>query len=85
MKVLLIDCDPQRSVMDWAEMREQAEPEVVAHELRDLPAVFAKAQRENYDLVLEDVAGRDVRPCSASSGWPILSWCPRRPSMWNCA
>lgn len=59
MKVLLIDCDPQRSIMDWAEMREQAEPEVIARELRDLPAVFAKAQRENYDLVLVDVAGRD--------------------------
>lgn len=59
MKVLLIDCDPQRSIMDWAEMREQAEPKVIARELRDLPAVFAKAQRENYDLVLVDVAGRD--------------------------
>jgi chromosome partitioning protein len=59
MKVLLIDCDPQRSVMDWAEMRSQTEPKVVAHELRDLPSVFAKARKENYDLVLVDVAGRD--------------------------
>lgn len=58
-KVMLIDCDPQKTVMDWAEMRSQEEPRVVSHELRELAAVFAKARSEHYDLVLVDIAGRD--------------------------
>ncbi|KFL30293.1 hypothetical protein JP75_17155 [Devosia riboflavina] len=58
-KVLLIDCDPQQTVMDWGEMREREGPTIVAHELRELPTVFAKARQEQYDLVLVDVAGRD--------------------------
>lgn len=59
MKVMLVDCDPQKTVTDWAEMRNQEEPRVVSHELRELAAVFAGARQENYDLVLVDVAGRD--------------------------
>lgn len=59
LKVMLVDCDPQKTVTDWAGLREREEPRVVAHDLRDLPGLFAAARRENYDLVLVDVAGRD--------------------------
>lgn len=59
LKVMLVDCDPQKTVTDWAEMRSQAEPRVVSRALRDLSAVFAEARKEKYDLVLVDVAGRD--------------------------
>lgn len=59
MKVMLIDCDPQKTVADWGEMRQREGPTVVAHDLRGLPSVFAAAKADGYDLVLIDVAGRD--------------------------
>lgn len=59
MKVMLIDCDPQGTVKDWGEMRTREGPTVLAHDLRNLPKLLAKARSDNYDLVLIDVAGRD--------------------------
>lgn len=59
MKVMLIDCDPQGTVRDWGEMRAREAPNVVAHDLRELPASLAAARAGGYDIVLIDVAGRD--------------------------
>lgn len=40
-------------------MRAREAPNVVAHDLRELPASLAAARAGGYDIVLIDVAGRD--------------------------
>src|SRR5690606_27252317 len=59
MKVMLIDCDPQKTVTDWGEIRTREWPTVARCDLRELKGLLAGARADGYDLVLIDVAGRD--------------------------
>jgi chromosome partitioning protein len=60
LRILLIDCDPQGSTRKWFRLRQQAGSlHMIEQRLRDLPRAIANASKEQYDLVLVDVAGSD--------------------------
>lgn len=60
-KVLIIDTDPQRSCVDWAEEQEIANLDVVSHLAEDTLQDLIKQLEGRYDLILIDTAGYDSR------------------------
>jgi chromosome partitioning protein len=53
-KVLLVDCDPQKSASDWWKARDGDAPRLVTCQAKRLPEVLAAAEREKVDLVVVD-------------------------------
>jgi chromosome partitioning protein len=78
-KVCLIDCDPQASASKWAKKRDLPRPIVMPCSLRELPAALAKAEKNGFDIVFVDFAGRDDAGLTAVSHLFSLFLVPAAP------
>lgn len=63
-KVLIIDTDPQRSCVDWAEEQEIPNLDVIEHLAEDTLLDLIEKVEDGYDLILIDTAGYDSRMAS---------------------
>ncbi len=53
-RVVLVDCDPQRSAGDWWRVRQSSAPELVECAATRVPAVIQAAAADGVDLVVID-------------------------------
>lgn len=60
-KVLIIDTDPQRSCVEWAEEHELQNLDVVSHLAEDTLLELIDNVDSQYDIILIDTAGYDSR------------------------
>lgn len=63
-KVLIIDTDPQRSCIDWAEEQDVSNLDVVEHLAEDTLLDLIEKLEGRYDTILIDTAGYDSRMAS---------------------
>ncbi len=61
--VLIVDADPQRSVVRWANIRGTGSPRVVSALAVELPRLLTEAERAGVDLVIVDTSPRADRDC----------------------
>lgn len=80
-RVVLVDCDPQRSAAGWWRAREADTPELVETEPGRLPDILAAAKADGVDLVVVDTrpsVERDTVDVARLSGFALI---PTRPSI----
>lgn len=63
-KVIIIDTDPQRSCIDWAEEQDITNLDVVQHLAEDTLLELIDKLANSYDIILIDTAGYDSRMAS---------------------
>jgi chromosome partitioning protein len=80
-RVLLVDCDPQRSATRWYEAREAQTPLLVAAEADKLPATLKAAQADKIDLVIVDSRPSVERDTALIAGEASFVLIPTRPSV----
>lgn len=58
LKVILLDLDPQGTLITWGERRGDRQPDIDVEAVHsaNLPAVLKRSEREGYDLVVMDTA-----------------------------
>ena len=55
-RVLIVDCDPQKSAWKWSQQRKQETPVVVAQPVYELAKVLEAAEQEGMDVAFVDTA-----------------------------
>lgn len=81
LKVVLIDLDPQVSASNWSDIRESAEPAVIAPQVPHLGRVLAQARENGADLAIIDTAGRTNEAALAAAKAADLVFVPLQPSL----
>jgi len=80
-RVVLIDCDPQKSAGDWWRARAADAPVLVETPAAQLPAVLKAAAADGYDLALIDTAPHANADATAAARAADLALIPCRPSI----
>ncbi len=81
-RVLIIDLDPQGTLLDWYEQREEKNPIVTSAETKDLKeALKALSKSETYDFVIIDTQGRDYAGTSEAIKRSDVVFIPIRDSV----
>jgi chromosome partitioning protein len=81
MRVLLVDCDPQRSAEGWWRARAAETPEMVATEPSSLPSVISAARDEQVALVVVDTRPSVEQDTVAVARLADFCLIPARPSI----
>ncbi len=81
LKVVLIDLDPQVSASNWGDMRESADPAVIAPPVPHLERVLAQIRANGADLAIIDTAGRTNDAALAAAKAADLVFVPVQPSL----
>lgn len=84
-QVCIVDVDPQRSALSWAQARDDASPPVIAAEVAELGDVIAAAQHDGFDLVLVDTPPHSSAATAAVARCVTLAVLPTRPSALDLA
>jgi chromosome partitioning protein len=82
-RVFIIDMDPQRSLVKWAEMRGLDDVPVNAVTAGRLPATLAALEKNGFTLVLIDTAGAEGLSSIAAMKAADLSVIPSRPNIFD--
>jgi chromosome partitioning protein len=77
-RVVLLDCDPQQTVIAWAKMRTAEQPRILASRPEDIRSVLAKA---SADVAIVDTAPRVAPEAALLAAGADLIVAPIRPSM----
>lgn len=80
-RVVLVDCDPQRSAGDWWRAREADTPELVEADAAQLRDVAAAAKGEGVDLLVVDTrpsVERDTAEAAQAADFILI---PTRPAI----
>lgn len=80
-RVLIVDCDPQRSATRWYEARIAAAPLLVAGEADKLPVILKAAEADGIDLVIVDSRPSVERDTALIAGRADLVLIPTRPAV----
>jgi chromosome partitioning protein len=81
LKVAVVDCDPQRSAIRWAAIRDLEPPRIVGAITPELPRLLDRLEAERFDLVLIDTSPRADRDLIVVAGRADLIVLPVRPSI----
>lgn len=81
LRVLLVDCDPQKSAGDWWRSREAQAPELMELPLSRLPDVLTASRREGVDLVVVDTRPSVETDTVRAAGLADLVVIPTRPAI----
>lgn len=84
-RVCVVDVDPQRSAVSWAQAREEAYPPVIVAEVNELSDVIAAAEHDGFDLVLVDTPPHSSAATAAVARCSTLAVLPTRPSALDLA
>ena len=84
-KVALLDTDPQKSAMAWAEARSADDPTVVAVDAADIGAALGEARSDGYTVVIVDTAPRAAPIAAAVIRAATFAVIPVRPSAFDLA
>lgn len=80
-RVLIVDCDPQKSATKWFETREAENPELISAPAGQLGTALEAAQAEGVDLVIVDSRPSvevDTAQIAARADFALI---PSRPSI----
>jgi chromosome partitioning protein len=81
LKVVLIDLDPQVSASNWSDLREAAEPAVIAPQVPHLARALKQAEELGADVAIIDTAGRTNEAALAAAKAADLVLIPVQPSL----
>lgn len=84
LKVLIIDLDPQQSATKWWEAREAEEPMLIKSPYSQLKENLEAAQKQGYQLVVIDTAGREGLKHSEAIEEATFVVVPCQPSLDDC-
>jgi chromosome partitioning protein len=82
---VVVDTDPQHSASSWREHRTQEEPQVVAVDVEDLPAVIREAADMGYNLVIVDTPPHSGVRTTAVGRLSDVAVIPTRPDALDLA
>jgi chromosome partitioning protein len=82
-RVLVIDMDPQASLMSWSKTRGLDDVPVVAASPSKLAAVLEAAEKKGISLVIIDTPGADGAASTAAMKAADLNVIPSRPSVFD--
>ena len=82
-RVLVIDMDPQASLMSWSKTRGLDDVPVVAASPSKLTAVLEAAEKKGISLVIIDTPGADGAASTAAMKAADLNVIPSRPSVFD--
>jgi len=82
-RVLIIDMDPQATLVNWSKMRGLDDVPVVAGTPAKLAAVMAACEQQGVTLCIIDTPGADGAASSAAMKEADLSVIPSRPSTFD--
>jgi chromosome partitioning protein len=82
-RVFVIDMDPQRSLVKWAEMRGLDDVPVSAVTAGRLPATLSALEKNGFTLVLIDTAGAEGASSIAAMKAADLNVIPSRPNIFD--
>jgi chromosome partitioning protein len=77
----VIDIDPQASASAWRRRRQRDTPEVVRHEITDLPRVLAESERHGKELMLLDTAPHSSHEAATAAALADLVLVVSRPAI----
>ena len=80
-RVVLVDCDPQRSAADWWRAREADDPAMVETDAGQLPAVIEAARADGVGLVVVDTRPSVEADAVAVARAADLVLIPTRPAI----
>lgn len=80
-RVVLIDCDPQKSAGDWWRAREAETPVLVEAPAAQLPAILKAARDDGYTLAVIDTAPHANADATAAARAADVALIPCRPSI----
>jgi len=81
LNTAIVDLDPQVSVCEWNDMRDQEAPVVIDAQPARIDNVVAKAREAGVDLLLIDTAGRTEQAAMAAARVADLILVPLQPSV----
>jgi chromosome partitioning protein len=84
-RVVLIDCDPQQSLLAWAKQRERKTPVVIAASGYELDKALAAAKHDRMTLAIIDTAPHSAPDAAKAVGFAGLVVVPIRPSCLDLA
>lgn len=92
-RVVMFDCDPQRSLTAWAKRRDDSRPlpnglvidAVPANRMHELRTFIERARKGGYTLAIIDTAGVDTPETHVAIEASTLCLIPAQPTMFDLA